>query len=171
MGQYSAVSPDPDNPNAHCNYGGVNSPGSPPFTRTLTLNDANAFMVPAQGPHAWLIFWSYEITEKTGAPDDTTDTCRFTPSCDKDIRRVYIKEVSATEWGDPVWSTLEDAAIESVWHHVALNVDPWRGQMVQIRFEFTTGEDAYLNQFPGWYIDQIAVFDTSVEVYLPVVAR
>jgi hypothetical protein len=166
MGQYKAT--PPEYPAPYCNYGGVGAPGRTPITLTLTLSDSEAFFVPADGVHTWLSFWSWEKTEFKD--QDSTETCQTMPYCDKDIRRVYIKTVLDSAW-TKIWDTQVNSIIEGAWHQVILNIDPWRGQNVLLRFEFTTGSDAYLDHFAGWYVDQIVMFDTSYEVRLPLIMK
>ena len=164
MGQYKAT--PPEYPAPYCNYGGVGAPGRTPITRTLTLSEA--FEVPTSGVHTWLSFWSWEKTEFKD--QDSTETCQTMPYCDKDIRRVFIKTVLDSEW-TKIWDTQINTILEGAWHQVILSIDAWRGQFVLLRFEFTTGSDAYLDHFAGWYIDQITMFDTSYEVRLPLVMK
>ncbi len=168
MGRYSLTDNTQD-PGPKCNYGGIGLPQTPPFTRSVSLN--TGFLVPAQGVHSWLGFYSYEHTEKSGAPSATTDACRYTPACDRDIRRVYVKRASDTGWGQPVWDTMRDPAVEQQWHFVSISLDPWRAGTIQVRFEFNDGPDGYLNDWPGWFVDHIVVFDTSYDVRLPVVMK
>ncbi|HJW82712.1 MAG TPA: hypothetical protein VJ754_00260 [Anaerolineae bacterium] len=171
MGQYSAT--PPEYPNPYCNYGGVGNVGTggqdptPPFTRSLTFN--NSVAVPGSANSVVLGFWSYEDTEKGDSAASCSDETSSSP-CSQDIRRVYVKKLADTTW-TKIWDTSVNAAIEKTWHKVLLNINQWRGQTIQIRFEFTDGADGYLNQFPGWYIDEIEISELARQIYLPTIFK
>ncbi len=44
------------------------------------------------------------------------------------------------------------------WHITALDLTPFANQTITIRFYFNTG-DSVLNAFPGWFVDDIVIFD------------
>jgi hypothetical protein len=46
------------------------------------------------------------------------------------------------------------------WKVTTLDLSPYAGSMVQIRFMFDTG-DSLLNDFPGWFVDNVVVYDQS----------
>jgi hypothetical protein len=46
------------------------------------------------------------------------------------------------------------------WKITTLDLSPYAGSAVQIRFMFDTG-DSLLNDFPGWFVDNVAVYDQS----------
>lgn len=46
------------------------------------------------------------------------------------------------------------------WNVRSLNLTPHANQTIQIRFAFDTG-DSLFNDFPGWFVDDVVIFDQS----------
>lgn len=44
------------------------------------------------------------------------------------------------------------------WQVTTLNLSPYSGQTINIRFYFDTGDSNY-NEFPGWFVDDVVIFD------------
>jgi hypothetical protein len=44
------------------------------------------------------------------------------------------------------------------WIITTLDLSPYAGQNIKVRFYFDTG-DAWFNDFPGWYVDDVMIFD------------
>ena len=49
------------------------------------------------------------------------------------------------------------------WTITTLDLSAYAGQTVTIRFYFDTG-DQYFNEFPGWYVDDVVIFDQGGQV-------
>jgi len=46
------------------------------------------------------------------------------------------------------------------WRVTTLDLTPYNGMQINIRFFFDTGDSLY-NDFPGWFVDDVAIFDQS----------
>ena len=92
-----------------------------------------------------LYFWEYYDTE----PDH--DFCMVDVSTDGGTNWVPIRGLSAPYWTAPNgWS--------GNWVQEALDLTPFGGETVNIRFHFDTG-DALFNDYPGWYVDDVTVVE------------
>lgn len=49
------------------------------------------------------------------------------------------------------------------WQVTALDLTPYSGSTIKLRFYFDTG-DANFNNFPGWFIDDIVIFDQGGQI-------
>jgi hypothetical protein len=49
------------------------------------------------------------------------------------------------------------------WNITSLDLTPYAGSIVSIRFAFDTGDERY-NNFPGWFIDDMIVFDQGGQI-------
>jgi hypothetical protein len=110
-------------------------------------------------------FASWERTEMS-IPD--TD-CYNAPACRFDARRVYISGTLNPGW-HLKWDTHDNPTIETQWHTVVLDISEFKGQDIQIRFEFDT-VDGRNNDGRGWYVDQIKLYTARVLVYLPLITK
>ncbi|MBM3321335.1 MAG: choice-of-anchor J domain-containing protein [Candidatus Eisenbacteria bacterium] len=65
--------------------------------------------------------------------------------------------------GGATWTSLRGGTSGSSggWRLVSLNLTPYAGQVVKIRFHFDT-TDALYNQYSGWFIDDVSVLATGV---------
>lgn len=88
--------------------------------------------------NAVLKFWYlYETETSTASPWDS--------------RKVDIDP--GTGWA-PLEQLYDDTM--NVWNQKSINLTPYVGNVVQIRFCFDTGDDAW-NDFKGWYIDDVLI--------------
>lgn len=66
--------------------------------------------------------------------------------------------------GGSSWTTLEQVKGEMrTWSERVLSLDEYAGKNAQIRFRFNS-VDGVLNQYQGWYIDQVEVVTDNAEV-------
>jgi hypothetical protein len=49
------------------------------------------------------------------------------------------------------------------WKITSLDLSAYAGQSINIRFYFDTG-DQYFNEFPGWFVDDVVVFDQGGQI-------
>ena len=49
------------------------------------------------------------------------------------------------------------------WQITALDLTPFAGQIITLRFFFDTG-DSLFNDFPGWFVDDVVVFDQGGQI-------
>jgi PKD repeat protein len=103
-------------------------------TGSLTLQ--NPVTVPAEG--GAVSFWSYEQTECSG-------NCYF------DKRYTEISPDNGANW-----YVIGEGNTEGVWHKRNLDVTPYAGQDLLLRFRFDSVDGAVNNYF-GWMVDDIAV--------------
>ena len=125
-------------------YGGVGCDACPIFTGTLTYS--GTIPIP-NDTYAFMSFASWERTEMS----IPTLECYNLPTCRFDARRVYISSTLNPTW-QLKWSTDRDPTIENQWHTVVVDISEFRGQDIQIRFEFDT-VDGRNNDARGWYVD------------------
>jgi len=68
--------------------------------------------------------------------------------------------------GSPIWNHLRGGYGESPsgdsygWKVSTLDLTPYAGHTINLRFVFDTG-DSLLNDFPGWFVDNVVVFDQA----------
>ncbi|HUL44688.1 MAG TPA: T9SS type A sorting domain-containing protein [Bacteroidota bacterium] len=68
--------------------------------------------------------------------------------------------------GSPIWNHLRGGYGESPsgdsygWQVSTLDLTPYAGHTINLRFVFDTG-DSLLNNFPGWFVDNVVVFDQA----------
>ena len=124
----------------HSWYYGLNS------TCTYDNSSANsgdlispAMVVPGAGT---LTFQSWEQTEGT--------------STSWDKRTVYITTNGAASWTQ-LYQSVNNA---SAWYQVSIGLSAYAGKLAQLRFHFET-VDAVLNDFKGWYVDDVGVAGPS----------
>jgi hypothetical protein len=132
----SLVSPFPSPTNAAyygvdgvCNYnnGAANS-GS------LTM--ASPVLI---GANATFNFWSYETTECNG-------------NCSWDKRFVDISTDGGSIWTN-IWVS---GGPETSWHEANIDLTPYAGSQILVRFRFDTG-DSVSNNYFGWMVDNVSV--------------
>ena len=74
--------------------------------------------------------------------------------------------VDVTTDGGTTWTHLRGGYGESPsgdsygWKVSTLDLSPYADQTINLRFVFDTGDSLY-NAFPGWFVDNVAVFDQS----------
>ncbi len=88
---------------------------------------------------AHLAFWSWESTECYGP-------------CSWDTRKVFLS-TNGTIWTQ-VW--MSNSLQFENWYRVQIDLSPWIGSSIYLRFEFDTVDDVS-NDYEGWYIDDIAI--------------
>jgi hypothetical protein len=136
------------------NTGTYNTGG--PNAGALTTRDS--IEVPASAISVTVSFWSWEETEQSGPLG-----CSPPPAlCDRDVRRLQISGTITPTWRT-VWSTAFTPTVEREWHQVVADISGYRGQAVKLRFAFRT-VNGLLNNFEGWYLDDIAMVAHGVQV-------
>jgi subtilisin family serine protease len=85
---------------------------------------------------------------------DTVSTSQFSTAIDPTN---WQYRAAALGWNVPVQSPLGTPQ----WVSRAVDLSAYVGKTVQLRFLFATG-DAAFNDFEGWYIDNVNVFDAAV---------
>ncbi len=104
--------------------------------------DSPSFTVPSSGPI--LQFQSWYQTEDTGANWDR-------------------KLVQISTNGGASWTTIDQVfnTPMSTWTVKSVDLASYAGQSAKLRFRFDTMDGLY-NTYEGWYVDDIAVFETYV---------
>jgi protocatechuate 3,4-dioxygenase beta subunit/kynurenine formamidase len=132
--------------------------------------------------HSWWLGSEATGTYQTG---DTVDQSLISPSIDltgaSDTVTLLFTEQYVTEAGwdfcmvdvssdaGTTWTNLRGTYGNSVsgnshgWKVSTLNLSAYTGTHINIRFRFDTGDSIH-NNFPGWYIDNVLVFDRSEKV-------
>lgn len=105
---------------------------------------AGPLTLPVDAPGVYLRYFSYEYTE------DFLD--------EFDTRKVYTS-TDAVDWSLVFTSTESTAA----WHEVQVDLSASRGQSLYVKFEFDTQDDSF-NDYPGWYIDDVAIGYDDIHV-------
>ena len=128
---------------------------------TITDGDTKGYMT----------FWSWEKTEMS-LPDLD---CSGEPVCDFDSRQVWIS-TDQSNW-EKLWDTRENPTVENQWHQVMLDISPYIGQVVYVKFVFDTvdgrNNDAGGAKPAGWFVDDIGYFTFTpvATVYLPIIRK
>lgn len=73
-----------------------------------------------------------------------------------DVRRVQVSVDGGATW-QTVRQWDSNVPNQLAWAPVSVDLSPYVGKTIQLRFYFDT-LDAFVNQFEGWYVDDIQVF-------------
>jgi len=95
--------------------------------------------LPASASEATLRFMSYEDTE-----------CETAERCKYDNRYVQIAV------DDGPFETLTELVTEDAWYEVELDLTPYLGHFIRLRFEFDAF-DSFANDGLGWLIDDVSI--------------
>ena len=105
-----------------------------------------------------LISPAIDLTGATGSV-----TLLFTESYVTELGWDYCMVDVSTDGGSS-WTHLRGAygsapsGNSGGWQITELDLSPYAGQSVRLRFYFDTGDDKF-NEFPGWFVDDVVVFD------------
>lgn len=137
-------------PNAHSGtaswyYGNDAACNFDTGTNSGTLTSQN-IVLPATG-NTQLSFWYYYETEETGTTYD----------------RRYVQV--AVDGGGFTNLTQLSGDTMNAWHQQVLDLSAYAGHTIQLRFFFDT-VDPIANNYKGWYIDDVLVYNTATPYVL-----
>ena len=146
----------------------------PPYSGTLEYV-GTPIAIPGTDRGVLMIFYSWERTEHSFGGD-----CYQQSTCNFDLRQVYISSTTDSNWGQPIWSTSQNLIQEQAWRPVIIDLSPYKGRAIRMRFVFNTNETpSHLNpgdtgpayKPAGWFIDDIKIVGVNTSVYLPLIAK
>ncbi|HNB50680.1 MAG TPA: PKD domain-containing protein, partial [Anaerolineales bacterium] len=123
-----------------------------------TLDFTSPISLPFGTPSS-LSFWTYEETECSGGGNGGL----YRPGeavCGYDYRYVMVSTNNIT------WTTVYSGGQEGIWNPVSIDLSPFQGRAIYLRFQFDSG-DATANDYFGWMVDNIEI-QTNEFIILPV---
>jgi hypothetical protein len=100
--------------------------------------------LPGDAPAAYLRFYSWEFTEGLYSDFDS---------------RIVSISTDGSSW-TPIYTSTNSIGN---WYEVQLDLSAYIGDDISIKFTFDTVDDTY-NDYPGWYVDDVAVGYDPIQV-------
>jgi len=149
----SLVAPFPSS--SHADYYGID--GVCTYNTGAANSGTLSLLVPVDltsSLTAFASFGSYEETECSGG------------NCGFDNRYVEVSTDGGVTW-NTVWGS---SGPRGSWYQAWVNLSPYAGQTLLLRFRFDSVDQAFNNYF-GWMVDDITVWGSSRCVYLPLILK
>ena len=137
--------------------GGANSGEltSPPINLRSAVQPVLIFRQWRQIEDVPLAFDFAKVQISTGS--NRWDTLHQSPFTTALAPENWQNRAVAVGWNTPFHTELSTPQ----WVSQAVDLSPYVGQTIRIRFAFDTGIDGLFNNFEGWYVDDVNVFDVG----------